>query len=353
MSRNAAGLPEPPVSASESRSWDDGVAECGGRLLQSWRWGEFKSRHGWEVERIRLGHGDRVAFAQILFKRRGPVSFGYIPRGPLLSVDDPELLSEVLAEVDRACRERRAIALAIEPERPLPFANADKSSTSLKPGPPFVQPARTVRVPLLADDALLMQMHQKTRYNIRLAKRRGVTVAVERDPSSFTDFYRLMEETERRNEYAIHDAAYYQDALDIFGDNAALMLARVEGGAAAAALIAVGFATEAIYLYGASSTEYRSFGPGFGLQFEAMRWARERGHTSYDLWGIPAVDPPSTQTVSGDGVASTKGDDWRGLYEFKVRFGGEIVSYPAPLERTYVPILPTLARRFGTRLAAR
>ena len=327
----------------EAVTWDEGVARVGGHLLQSWRWGAFKSRHGWGVERAKVERDGQAAYAQILFKHRGPFAYGYIPRGPVLSDDDPELLRALFVEIDRACRRRRAISVVLEPERPLPLPVDGKPT--LLPGPPYVQPVRTVRVRLLPDELLLMQMHQKTRYNIRLANRRGVTVTVEPPDAAFGDFFALMEDTSRRNDYPIHAADYYRDAIETFRADGALMLARVEGGDAAAALIVVGFGDEAIYLYGASSTHYRSHGPGFALQFEAMRWARERGFSQYDLWGIPATDPETTRAEAGDRVASTRGDDWRGLYEFKIRFGGEIVSYPPPLERPYLPLLPRLARR--------
>ena len=113
-----------------------------------------------------------------------------------------------------------------------------------------------------------------------------------------------------------------------------------------AGLIAARFGEEAIYMYGASSTQHRANAAGFYLQFEAMRWAREHGCTRYDLWGIPATDPPTIASEGGDRIPTTRGDDWRGLYEFKVRFGGQILTYPPALERRYHPLLATLARRF-------
>ena len=76
-----------------------------------------------------------------------------------------------------------------------------------------------------------------------------------------------------------------------------------------------------------------------------MRWARDRGCRLYDLWGIPAADPTSVSDT-GDSIAGTKGDDWRGLYRFKTGFGGDIVTYPAALERRYNKPLAFVARRF-------
>jgi lipid II:glycine glycyltransferase (peptidoglycan interpeptide bridge formation enzyme) len=75
-----------------------------------------------------------------------------------------------------------------------------------------------------------------------------------------------------------------------------------------------------------------------------MKWAREQGSETYDLWGIPHEDPKTTH-VDGDRVAGTKGDDWSGLYKFKVGFGGQIMTYPQTLERRYRPVLSLAVRR--------
>jgi lipid II:glycine glycyltransferase (peptidoglycan interpeptide bridge formation enzyme) len=201
-----------------------------------------------------------------------------------------------------------------------------------------------VKVPLLDDEALLGQMHQKTRYSVRLAHRRGVGITREAALSESTDrFYRLLEETSNRNEFGIHSASYYHDFLQIFGERALLLFAWADGEPAAG-LIAGRFGSEAIYMYGASSTLHRAHGAAFALQYEAMRWGRDNGCKQYDLWGIPANDP-QTATESGDRVAGTKGDDWAGLYKFKVGFGGTIVTYPPTLERRYHPFVSYAVRR--------
>ena len=123
-----------------------------------------------------------------------------------------------------------------------------------------------------------------------------------------------------------------------------------EGAAygAAAGVIAARFGREAIYMYGGSSSEHRAHGAAFMLQFEAMRWARGAGSQIYDLWGIPSQDPESTG-LEGGRVAGSKGDDWRGLYKFKVGFGGDIVRYPPAIERRYHPFLAAAARRVAGR----
>jgi lipid II:glycine glycyltransferase (peptidoglycan interpeptide bridge formation enzyme) len=193
-------------------------------------------------------------------------------------------------------------------------------------------------------------MHQKTRYSVRLAQRRRVVVEQATPSRANLDaFYGLLEDTSDRNEFGIHSRQYYADFLDVFGSDALMLIAKIDG-VAGAGLVAARFGNEAIYMYGGSSTEHRAHGAAFLLQFEAMRWAREAGCSHYDLWGIPEHDP-APKHEQGDRVSGTKGEDWRGLYRFKTGFGGEIVSYPPALERRYRPILSRLVRRrYGNRV---
>ena len=285
--------------------------------------------------------------AQVLFKRRGPLSIAYIPRGPVFAENDGDALVALFEEVDRVAKKAHALYLIVEPTDPFPLTGTFKQYGFVRGGE-HIQPDRTVQVPLLEDEPLLAQMHQKTRYSVRLAQRRGVEVTRSTDiGKGVTEFYRLLKDTSERNEFGIHSLEYYADFMRTFGDNALLLTAQHEGNTAAS-LIAAKFGEEAIYMYGASSTEHRAHGAAFLLQFEAMRWAREAGCERYDLWGIPSEDPESTG-LEGGRVAGTKGDDWRGLYKFKVGFGGQIVRFPTSLERRYHPFATMIARRLVVR----
>lgn len=339
--------PEVIPAPSSSDVWNQMLLEHDGHLLQSWEWGAFKSRHGWTPERILVETDHGTGAAQVLYRARGPLSIGYVPRGPVLNGAADDIWPALRRQIDRAAWRNRTIATILEPNQSLRLSGRF-GDAGLVQGPDHLQPGRTVRIPLLEDDALLKQMHQKTRYSVRLAERRGVVIERPEFSESAVDaFYGLMQDTATRNEFGIHSREYYRDFMTTFGSNAVLLLARVDDGHLGAALIAARFGTEAIYMYGASSSQHRSHGAAFLLQFEAMRWAREGGCTHYDLWGIPDVDPVSFQSEDHASIAGTKGDDWRGLYRFKTGFGGEILSYPPTLERRHVPVLPWLARRVG------
>ena len=330
--------------AAEPKAWDSAALSQCGHLLQSWRWGAFKERFGWEVERIAVPRLEGTALAQLLFRRKAGVSIGYIPRGPVLPRGDTDASAELWAHIDEAARRRRTLMIIVEPDADLPEAPAQPLLAASRMPP--IQPSRSVKVELLDDEALIGQMHPKTRYNVRLARRRGVTISSAEDAdSSIDEFYAMLRDTASRNAFVVHAADYYREFLTLFGEDACLMFAESEGKRVAGAIAAV-FGDESIYMYGASSTRDRAHGAAFLLQHEIMRWARGRGARRYDLWGIPDYDPESTASESGDRLAASKGDDRRGLYEFKTRFGGQIVRYPDPLERAYHPLLASLALRF-------
>ena len=331
-----------PFTADQLK-WDEAVLSAGGHLLQSWRWGAFKSRFGWHVERVAVTSDRHSALAQVLFRTTAGVSIGYIPRGPAWAPNHPDAIAALWARVDEVARRRKTLTLIVEPDRPLP---EQTERGILAPGPEPIQPGRTVKVDLLDDQSLIDQMHPKTRYNVRLAVRRGVVIRIaERPEDSVGQFYEMLRDTALRNDFVVHAIDYYCEFLRTFMDDACLLFADIDGKPVAGAIAAV-FGEEGIYMYGASSTQQRAHGAAFLLQHEAMRWARSRGARRYDLWGIPEFDPESSVNESGDRLAASTGNDRRGLYEFKTRFGGNIVRYPPPLERVYHPFLATLARRF-------
>ena len=349
MANATAEVPAVKSVAQTHEGWDSFVIENGGHLLQSWNWGEFKARHGWKAERILATDGASQAGAQVLFRQGGPFSIAYVPRGPVVPSADSEIAELLFAQIDKACRSRRALHVILEPNDDSLLTSRLISSHFEETSAHF-QPARTVKVPLLADDQLLEQMHQKTRYSVRLAQRREVVVEHATPTTDEIDiFFQLLQDTSERNDFGIHIRQYYADFLDVFGSDALMLLARADGEVAAG-LVSARFGNEAIYMYGASSTVHRAHGAAFLLQYEAMRWARDSGCTHYDLWGIPERDPEPTHD-HGDRVSGTKGDDWRGLYRFKTGFGGEIVTYPPTLEKRYRPILSYLVRRrYGNRV---
>jgi lipid II:glycine glycyltransferase (peptidoglycan interpeptide bridge formation enzyme) len=304
-------------------------------LLQSESWGNFKGEFGWDP--VRIGN-DRVG-VQLLF-RRIPLGFSiaYIPRGPVGGT-----LDELLPEIDSLCKVRRAIFLKLEPDGWESVELAQPAPTGFMLSDVSIQPARTITIDLDEDeDQILARMKQKTRYNVRLAGRKGVEIRLSDDVQAF---HELMVETGGRDGFGIHSQDYYARALDLFGarDQCALLAAFLDDELLAAVMVfAVG--NRAWYIYGASSDRKRNTMPAYLLQWEAMRWAKGRGCVEYDLWGVPDADAQALEdqfTERADGL-------W-GVYRFKRGFGGQLRRSPGPWDRVYNPLLYRLYQLWSGR----
>jgi lipid II:glycine glycyltransferase (peptidoglycan interpeptide bridge formation enzyme) len=304
-------------------------------ILQTPAWGELKRAFGWQTETVLAGSvGAQVLFRQLPLG----LTFAYIPRGPV-----GEGWDDLWPKVDEACRQRRAIFLKVEPdlwERP----DADSQPP---PGfiatPHTIQPPRTIVIDLRGDEkAILGRMKQKTRYNIGLAQKKGVTVRPSNDLSAFQ---RLMELTGQRDAFGVHSLAYYQRAYELFQPRCAceLLLAEYEGEALGAVL-AFCRDDRAWYFYGGSSNSHRDRMPNYLLQWEAIRWARNQGCLEYDLWGVPDADETALEEQF-----SERSDGLWGVYRFKRGFGGEVRRAVGPWERIYNPALYRLYRWWAGR----
>jgi lipid II:glycine glycyltransferase (peptidoglycan interpeptide bridge formation enzyme) len=317
--------------------------------LQTWRWSEFKRRHGWEPIRLEVDLEERTGLlAQILLRRAGPLSLIYVPRGPAVDPEAPEhVIQAFQVALDRYARAHRAVVALVEPEDAR-VGRILGAQRRWECSPIVIQPRRTIKVSIDQDDeTLLGQMKSKTRYNVRLATRRGVTVR-RGSRADVGSFHALLQDTSSRDQFGIHDLTYYQDLFDVYGDDACLLLAEFEG-TVVAGIVVVRWGTEAAYLYGASSTNHQRHMPSYLLQFEAMRWARDRGCRLYDLWGIPDEDEPPDVVGENPEQVNVRSGMW-GVYRFKQGFGGQIVDYPAVYQRVYIPLIFRLWRR--TRMAS-
>lgn len=324
--------------------WDACVAaHPNGSLLQTSAWGKLKADFGWEWELV-TDNADAPQAGAVLLFRQLPMRLGtiaYVPRGPVVNWEDKAQVSALIAQIRTAAKRKRAWALWLEPEA-MQGSAAESTLRELgfKESTRTVQPPRTVIIDISGDEqGILAAMKSKTRYNIRLAGRKGVTIR----QGGFEDidtFYSLMLETGDRDAFGIHNKAYYQRALDLFlpQDQVAMLIAEAEGEALAALLVyAVG--NNAWYITGASSNRQRNKMPTYALQWEAIRWAKAKGCTQYDLWGIPDADEETLEaqfTERHDGL-------W-GVYRFKRGFGGEIVRYTGLWEKALNPLYPLAAR---------
>ncbi len=294
-------------------------------VLQSAAWGALKQSFGWRP--VPVVHGDSGAL--VLFRRALPgVSVGYLPKGPL-----GEDWAGLWPEIHTVCRREGAVFLKVEPDAWEPLdENRRAQMKGFVEGAATIQPRRTLVVDLRGSEAdILGRMKQKTRYNIKLAEKKGVVVRQSEDVEAFN---RLMAVTGARDNFGVHTPAYYQKAFDCFpAQERALLLAEYEGQPLAGVMV-FAHGERSWYFYGASSDEERNRMPAYLVQWEAMRWARSHGCTTYDLWGVPDEEEEVLEAQFEHRSLGL----W-GVYRFKRGFGGRLLRTASAWERVYYPTL--------------
>jgi lipid II:glycine glycyltransferase (peptidoglycan interpeptide bridge formation enzyme) len=333
------------VSSPTPADWDAFVRQHPhAHALQLSAWGALKHTYGWEVERVALAQdGQIVAGAQLLF-RRLPLRLGtmaYMGMGPLFPPllrgrgSGGEGVTEVWHAIHACARRHRAVFLKCEPgiykpDEPQP----DMTAFGFRPALQTIQPPRTIVIDIQSsDDAILARMNQGTRRKIRQSQKNDIRY-YEGTRADVAKFNSIMQTTGERNAFGVHAPDYYEHAYDLFvPEDAALLLAEHEGDVLAGLMVfAVG--RQAWYLYGASSSLKRNLMASYGVQWAAIQWAKARGCTSYDLWGIPDEDETTLEAQF-----EQRDDGLWGVYGFKRGWGGSIVRSVGAWDYVYNPVI--------------
>jgi lipid II:glycine glycyltransferase (peptidoglycan interpeptide bridge formation enzyme) len=180
-------------------------------------------------------------------------------------------------------------------------------------------------------------MKQKTRYNIRLAIKKEVEV---KSSSNIQEFYEMAKVTSGRDGFGVHSQTYYQKVFDLFGTNGnCALLTAYYDSLPLASLLVIARGEMAYYMYGASSDCERNRMPAYLIQWEAMRWAKQKGCRYYDLWGIPDLDEDE---LEGSFQHKDSHEGLWGVYRFKRGFGGETWRSIGAWDRVYMKKLYSL-----------
>jgi peptidoglycan pentaglycine glycine transferase (the first glycine) len=348
---------------SGQEDWDETISKLeGAHILQSWEWGKFKSENGWDVTRfIWIDKKKKInAAAQILEKNIKVLHVGpnvkviYIPKGPLLSAwNNNYLYREVISDLISYARKRGAIFIKIDPEVILEgeglddFSNVGQIrgrnivSKLQKNGWLYskeqIQFKNTVWLDLRkSEDELLIEMKQKTRYNLRLSQKKDVEIRLAQE-KDLSILYALYAQTSLRDGFIIRPQEYYLSLWErLMQQEKAVGLLALADGEPVAGLILFIFAKKAWYFYGMSSESHREKMPNYLLQWEAIRAAKKLGCEIYDLWGAPNK--------------MDENDPMWGVFRFKQGLGGKLVctigawDYPVNkfVYNIYVNVLPRL-----------
>jgi peptidoglycan pentaglycine glycine transferase (the first glycine) len=313
----------------------------GAHILQTSQWGAVKAEFGWKPLHLtwRDNH-NQVKAAALVLQRDIQTPFLskklnviYVPKGPMLDWGDESLAKQVCEDLLSIAHKRRSIFIKIDPDLLLGTGIPSEIGSAaceddligqarvawlVKRGWRYSQEQIQFRNTVLIDltpniDQLLANMKQKTRYNVRLAERKGVRVRVG-ELSDLEALYQMYAETSLRDGFVIRTKEYYYQLWSCFFKANMLepLIAEVNGQMIAAILV-FRFTQKAWYLHGMSTLQHRNLMPNYRLQWEAILRAKEIGCNVYDLWGAPE------RFDSQDPL-------W-GVYRFKEGFGGEVARY--------------------------
>ncbi len=298
-----------------------------GHFMQSPRWALVKDRWDWRGVLVRREGAVCGALSLLLRPLPGGWHLLYAPRGPVCDRRDTQVLAALVEGARAAAQEVRGCCLLLDPDTEEGDLDAHRALRALvftcrrSEGFGAIQPRYVFRLTLggKSELDLLAGCSRQTRYQIRLAERRGVTVKHWAGDGMLPDwaldaFCRLMEETGRRDRFLTRGRDYFARLLGALGADARLYLAML-GDRAIAGSIAVRYGDKVWYLYGASSgaQEDRRARPNYLLQWEMIRWALESGARLYDFRGVPGREDPD--------------DPLSGLYRFKKGFGGTHTAF--------------------------
>ena len=288
-----------------------------------------------------------VASAMVMVDR---TSFGFstwdIARGPLWKEGFDDVVGKLIEHIAQEAKKDKCLALYLSPYEELQITSYQPSprlrlAGKLQVSPRYIQAEATRIIDITkSEEEILSQMHSKGRYNIKVAKKHGVTVEKSNDIDAY---FELAKKTGVRDKFTIQTKEKYQEFLKNL-PGAFLLLAYKEAEEAReevancklqvtnypiAGLLGVTYGKSQIYYYGASNYDYRAFMAPFLLQWETILYAKEKGCTSYDLLGIAPLD-------AGDC------HPWKGISSFKEKFGGNVVSYPKEKMIVLKPVLNKL-----------
>lgn len=277
------------------------------QFLQSWEWGEFQTQAGFSILRLGLYNQEELIFTATLIKKKLIVGkfYFYCPRVGIKYLSE-ENLKLFFEEVLRRAKAENVVFLRFEPRSEFKIKNKElRIKKTLD-----VQPSQTMILDLQkGEEALLKAMHSKTRYNIRLAERKGVNienVGIE----GFEDFWKIMQGTGTRDNFRVHSKEHYREMLEIKSKDISvkLFVAKYKGKVLAANIISY-FGEMVTYVHGSSSNEHRNLMAPYLLQWKVIKDAIEQGYKAYDFHGI------------GEGSLA-------GVTRFKKGFHGEEIKYP-------------------------
>ncbi len=257
----------------------------------------------------------------------------YISRGPICDTHNEEILKDLTEGLKELATKYKAFTLKWEPD----IKSDDKEFRKIveklgfrikDDGKDFgdgIQPRYVFRLNIKdkTEEEIFSNFHQKTRYNIRLATKKGVVIK-EGKKEDLKDFHKIMEITGKRDDFMIRPLEYFEKMYDILEPNHMKLMMAYYEDKPISGIIDIIYGNKIWYLYGASSNEHRNLMPNYLLQWEMIKYAIENKKDMYDFRGVV-------------GIVDEKHPQY-GLYRFKKGFNAEFTEFIGELYINYRPL---------------
>ena len=308
-------------------------------FLQSPEWAEVKDKWKHEMIMVRNEENEITGTMSILLRKMPLVNryMMYAPRGFVCNSNDRQTLEKLTIEAKKIAKQYKAFIFRLDPDIPNngeEFRNLMKSlgyqlKKNIKSIDDVIQPKYVFRLNVKdkTEEELLQSFQEKTRYNIRLAIKKGVVVR-EGKREDLPIFYEIMKQTGKRDNFFIRNVSYFQKIYDImYPSYAKILIAEYENTPIAVAM-PICYGNKVWYLYGGSSNQHRNLMPNYLLQWEMIKWALKRHCDIYDFRGVSGYKDEHCPQY--------------GIYRFKKGFNGEFLEFVDELYIVFSPFINTI-----------
>lgn len=309
-------------------------------FLQSPEWAKVKTE--WEHEyAIVRDEKEQIKGVMSILLRKVPIFHRYImyaPRGFVCDEHDKDILLGLTEEAKKIAKKYKAFIFRLDPDiskddeefQKIIKELGYKTKNNIKSINQVIQPKYVFRLNVKdrTEEELLASFHSKTRYNIRLATKKGVTIR-EGNRENLKSFHDIMKTTGSRDEFFIRPLSYFEKIYDSMGaEHIKLIIAEYEGKPISAVL-PIKYGNKVWYLYGGSSNEHRNLMPNYLLQWEMIKMAIARNDDVYDFRGVSGVVDETHPQY--------------GLYRFKQGFGATFTEF---IGEVYLPFKPLIYKLY-------
>ena len=302
---------------------------------QSIEWGKVKS-DSWKNEVVLAEdeNGEIIGSISVLI-RKIPLlgNLMYSSRGPVCDIHDEKVLKILTDGLKELAKKYHAFILKIEPDiksndqefRDIISKLGYKIKDDAKNFSEEINPRYVFRLDIKdkTEDEIFAAFHQKTRYNVRLATKKGVVVK-EGTREDLKDFHEIMKITGKRDDFIIRPLSYFEKMYDKLGSHAKLLMAYCEDKPISG-IFNIDYGNKVWYLYGASSNEHRNLMPNYLLQWEGIKYAIANKKDMYDFRGV-------------SGVVDENHPQY-GLYRFKKGFNAEFTEFIGEISLNFKPFV--------------